>query len=226
MTNIPTTLVLAMSADGKINSIDPKVPGDYDPVDFAHLEYQISLADLILVGARTIRIHGENLIINNPELLAARKIRGQSPQPINCVVSRSLDLSPTLPFFTQEIERWIFTTQNSLEQNADATSLSEKAELIALGDTDLDWEKGYTLMADRGIRKVVALGGGSLAASLIKAGRIDDWWLTIWPFIFGGKDAPTPVEGEGFLPHDAPRMELIETRQVGNDVFLHYRTLK
>jgi 5-amino-6-(5-phosphoribosylamino)uracil reductase len=226
MTNIPTTLVLAMSADGKICSIDPKAPTDIDPVDFAHLEYQTSLADLILVGARTIRIHGDNLIINNPELLAARKIRGQSPQPINCVVSRSLDLSPTLPFFSQEIERWIFTTQNSLEQNCDAASLSKKAELIALGDTDLDWDKGYTLMAERGISKVVALGGGSLTASLIEAKRIDDWWLTIWPLIFGGKDAPTPVEGEGFLPYDAPRMELIETRQVGNDVFLHYRTLK
>ncbi|MEH2434414.1 MAG: RibD family protein [Nostoc sp.] len=226
MTAITTTLVLAMSADGKISSIDSKAPSDSDPIDFAHYEYQTSLADLILVGARTIRIHGEAFIINNPELLAARKFRGQSPQPITCVVSRSLDLSPTLPFFTQEIERWIFTIQNSLEQNSDATSLSTKAELIALGDTDLDWNKGYSLIAERGIRKVVALGGGSLTASLIKAGRIDDWWLTIWPFIFGGKDSPTPVEGEGFLPYDAPRMELIETRQVGNDLFLHYRTLK
>jgi len=226
MTNITTTLVLGMSVDGKISSIDPKTSGIDNPVDFAHLEYQTSLADLTLVGARTIRIQGGNFIINNPELLAARKIRGQSPQPINCVVSRSLDLSPTIPFFTQEIERWIFTTQNSLEQNCDATSLSKKAELIALGDTDLDWDKGYALMAERGIRKIVVLGGGSLAASLIKARRIDDWWLTIWPFILGGKDAPTPVEGEGFLANDVPRMELIETRQVGNDVFLHYRTLK
>jgi 5-amino-6-(5-phosphoribosylamino)uracil reductase len=227
MTNITTTLVLAMSADGKISSIDPKAPSDFcDPIDFAHYEYQTSLADLVLVGANTIRINGENLIINNQELLAARKFRGQSPQPITCVVSQSLDLSPTLPFFTQEIERWIFTTQHSLEQHPQATSLSEKAKLIVLGNTGLDWEQGYSLMAQQGIRKVVALGGGSLAASLIKAGKIDDWWLTVWPCVFGGKDAPTPVEGQGFLPDDAPRLELIETRQVGNDVFLHYRMLK
>src|SRR5690348_15555547 len=181
MTHIPTTLVLGMSADGKITPIDPKAPGHSDPVDFAHLEYQTSLADLVLIGAKTIRIHGENLIINNPELLAARKFRGQSPQPISCVVSRSLDLSPNIPFFTQEIERWIFTTKNSLEQNPNAKSLSKHAELIPLGDTDIDWEQGYKFMTERGISKVVALGGGSLTASLINAGRIDDWWLTIWP---------------------------------------------
>ncbi|MEH2357755.1 RibD family protein [Nostoc sp.] len=226
MSAIQTTLVLAMTADGKISAVDPKAPREPNVVDYAHVEYQVSLADLVLVGAGTIRAEGGTFAIRDRELLAAREVRGQSPQPITCVVSGSLNLSPDLPFLSQDIERWIFTTRTALERSSDTTTLQKLAELIDLGDTDLDWDRAYTLMAERGIHKVVALGGGSLTAALVKAGRIDDWWLTIWPIIFGGKHAPSPVEGEGFLPDVAPHLQLIETRQVGSDLFLHYRTVK
>ncbi|MFN6566260.1 RibD family protein [Dendronalium sp. ChiSLP03b] len=226
MTTIQTTLVLAMTADGKISAVDPKAPRDSDPVDQAHLEYQASLADLILVGAGTMRAEGQTFTIRNPELLAARQIRGQSPQPITCVVTRSLDLSPDWAFFSQDVERWIFTTKAGLEGNSNKASLDKVAGLIELGDRELDWNRAYALMAERNIQKVVALGGGSLTATLVEAGRIDDWWLTIWPVIYGGKDAPTPVEGEGFIPHAAPHLQLIETRQVGSELFLHYQTIK
>ncbi|GAA6620140.1 RibD family protein [Scytonema sp. NUACC26] len=226
MTAIQTTVVLAMTADGKISAVDPRAPRDPDPVDRAHLEYQVSLADLVLVGAGTIRSEGTTFTISNPELLAARNVRGQSPQPITCVVSGSLDLPPDLPFFNQDVERWIFTTRAAMDRKTEATILHKLADVIALGDTDLDWDRAYALITERGIRKVVALGGGSLTAALIQAGRIDDWWLTIWPIIYGGKNAPSPVEGEGFVPDAAPHLELVETRQVGSDLFLHYRTLK
>ncbi|MEH2287195.1 RibD family protein [Nostoc sp.] len=226
MSAIQTTVVLAMTADGKISAVDPKAPREPDVVDQAHLEYQASLADLILIGAGTIRAEGETFTIRDPELLAAREVRGQSPQPITCVVSGSLDLSPDLPFLSQDIERWIFTTRAALQHSSDTKTLEKLAELIDLGDTDLDWERAYTLMAERGIHKVVALGGGSLTAALLQAGRIDDWWLTIWPVIFGGKHAPSPVEGEGFIPNAAPHLQLIETRQVGSELFLHYRMVK
>ena len=226
MSAIQTTVVLAMTADGKISPVDPNVPGYSDADDQAHLEYQFSLADLVLVGAGTIRAEGVTFTIRNPELLAARKVRGQPPQPITCVVSGSLDLSLDLPFLTQDIERWIFTTRTGLERNSDATALQKLAELIDLGNTDLDWERAYTLMAERGIHKIVALGGGSLTASLAQAGRIDDWWLTIWPVMYGGKHALSPVEGEGFVANAIPHLQLVETRQIGSELFLHYRTLK
>ncbi|MBO3458054.1 RibD family protein [Aetokthonos hydrillicola Thurmond2011] len=226
MTNIQTTLVLGMTADGKITPVDQKAPRISFPADSLHLQYQASLADLFLIGAQTIRMEGVTFILDNPELSAARKVRDQSAQPITCVISRSLNIPANLPFFTQEVERWIFTTRASLEQSSNTAILSKQAELIDVGETDIDWEKAYNFMAKRGIRKVVALGGGSLTASLMDAGRIDDWWLSIWPAIYGGKQAPTPVEGEGFLPKNAPLLELIETRQVGNEFFLHYRILK
>jgi 5-amino-6-(5-phosphoribosylamino)uracil reductase len=226
MTVIQTTVVLAMTADGKISAVDPKASRDSDPADQAHLEYQVSFADLILVGAGTIRAEGTTYTIRNQELLAARNVRGQSPQPITCVVSGSLDLPSDLPFFDQDVERWIFTTRTGIERTDEAAILQKQADLIELGETDLDWDRAYTIMSERGIKKVVALGGGSLTAALVEAERVDDWWLTIWPVIYGGKKAPSPVEGEGFIPSNAPHLELVETRQIKSQLFLHYRTLK
>ena len=223
---IQTTVVLAMTADGKISAIDPKAPRHSDDADQAHVEYQASLADLLLMGSGTIRAEGKAFTIQNPELLAARSVRGQYPQPIACVVSRSLDLSPDLPFFQQDIERWIFTTKTGLQRSPDATTLHKLANVVELGDTDLNWDHAYTLMLEKGINKIVALGGGSLTAALVQAGRIDDWWLTIWPVIYGGHNVPTPVEGDGFLPSQAPQLHLVETRQIASELFLHYRTLK
>jgi 5-amino-6-(5-phosphoribosylamino)uracil reductase len=222
---LSTTVVLGMTVDGKISATDPRAPRTTDAADQAHLEYQVSLADLILVGAGTIRAEETTFTIRNPELIAARAVRGQSPQPITCVVSRSLELSVDLPFFSQDVERWVLTTRASMERNQQPT-LSNLARLVDLGNTDLDWDQAYTFLEKQGIRKVVALGGGELTATLLQVGRIDDLWLTIWPMIYGGRNAPSPVEGEGFIPNKAPPLQLIESRQIGSELFLHYQVLR
>jgi 5-amino-6-(5-phosphoribosylamino)uracil reductase len=219
-----TTAILAMSADGKISAVDRRAPREPDAADLAHLELQTSLADLVLVGAGTMRAEGAAYTIRDPQLVAARAARGQPPQPITCVVSHSLDLPTDLPFFDQPIRRWLLTTGTALVRRPDH-GLADRAEVLALGDTEIDWSAFYALLEERGIGRMALLGGGALTAALIEAGRVDDWWLTIWPLVFGGKDAPSPVEGHGFAPRLAPRLQLIETRLVGSEVFLHYRLL-
>jgi 5-amino-6-(5-phosphoribosylamino)uracil reductase len=224
MAGVSTTVVMALSIDGKISSVDPAAPRVTSPADQFHVEYQASLADLLLQGAGTIRAEGRGMTIHNPELLAARAVRRQSQQPIVCVVSQSLALSPDLPFFQQDLDRWILTTRLGLERNP-YPELHRVARLIDVGETEIDWDLAYAYLEQQGIHKVVALGGGHLTASLLKARRVDDCWLTIWPLIYGGKNTPTPVEGEGFDPHQIPPVELIESRQIGSELFLHYRVI-
>lgn len=221
---IETTVVLAMTVDGKISAVDPKAPRDSDAADQAHLEYQTSLADVILIGAGTIRAEGTAYTIRDPELLAARAERGQPAQPITCIVSQSLDLDPGLPIFSQDIERWIFTTGAALARNP-ATPLAAHARLLAHGKDTLDWNLAYQWLEASAVRKIAALGGGSLTAALLEARRVDDLWLTIWPVIYGGRNAPSPVEGPGFDPRLAPHLQLIEMRRADNEIFLHYRVL-
>lgn len=217
-----TTALFASTVDGKISAVDRRAHREPDKADQTHVEYQASLADLYLLGAGTLRSEGGTLLIRNPELLAMRAARSQSPQPITCIVSRSLKIPADLAFFSQPVERWILTTEASLKAAA-GSPLLKLAEVIPVGDQELDWEKGYALLAERGIKNIAALGGGSLNADLLKAKKLDDMWVTIWPTLFGGSEAPTAIEGDGYDPKHAPLLELLETRQISSELFLHYR---
>ncbi len=88
---------------------------------------------------------------------------------------------------------------------------------------EIDWIDAFQQLETLGIERLAILGGGKLVASVLAAGLIDELWLTVCPLILGGADAPTPVEGKGFLADLAPKLELLAVKQVGQEVFLHYR---
>ena len=67
------------------------------------------------------------------------------------------------------------------------------------------------------------MGGGHLVAMLMAADLIDELWLTVCPLIIGGKNAPTPCDGNGFSLNNAPRFTLISHQAIGDEMFLNYR---
>jgi 5-amino-6-(5-phosphoribosylamino)uracil reductase len=88
---------------------------------------------------------------------------------------------------------------------------------------EIDWIDAFQQLANFDIKRLAILGGGKLVASVLAAGLVDELWLTVCPLILGGADAPTPVEGKGFLADLAPKLQLLAVKQVGQEVFLHYR---
>ncbi|MEB3293594.1 MAG: dihydrofolate reductase family protein, partial [Synechococcales bacterium] len=77
-----TTVVLAMSADGKISDRTGAAARFGSPQDQAHLEAQVAQADAVLFGAGTLRAYQTSLSIRTPELLAQRRQAGKPEQPI------------------------------------------------------------------------------------------------------------------------------------------------
>ncbi len=218
-----TTVILAMTADGKIAN-ERRSPARFgSAADKAHLEEQISLVDAVLFGAGTLRAYGTSLPITNPDLLQQRKER--SPQPIHIVCSASGKIDPQLRFFSQPLPRWLLTTATGAKlwqgkrEFAQILVFETKDKLIK----SLDWSEVLTKLKLLGIDKLAILGGGELIASLLKADAIDEFWLTICPVIFGGREAPTPVEGIGFFQQQGQRLELLSVKQVEQEIFLHYR---
>ena len=105
-----TTIVLAMTADGKIADRNGS-PARFGSVrDKEHLERQIALADGVIFGAGTLRSYGSSLAITNVRLLQERKEKNLSLQPIHIVASVSGKLNPEARFFQQPIPRWLLTT--------------------------------------------------------------------------------------------------------------------
>lgn len=219
-----TTVILAMTADGKISDVGRSGVTFGSPVDYQHLEACVAAADGVLMGGTTLRSGGTAMRLQSPQLLAAREAAGSPPQPVQVVCSGSGRFDPALPFFRQPIPRWLLTT-------AEGASVWRKQpgfeHLLTVGSsaTGLDLRAGLAQLRGLGIERLAVLGGGHLIATLFELGAIDEVWLTVCGYIFGGTEAPTPVDGIGFTRDRAPRLRLLDVKRVEDEVFLHYQVL-
>ena len=270
---IHATVILAMSADGKITDTALTAARFGSANDKSHLEQQVAASDAVLFGNGTLRAYGTTLRVISPDLLEQRKLQGKPPQPVQIVCSRSRKFDPNWRFFQQPIPRWLLTGQDGDTAEED-TAMSFPYPIKDCRDTalpspspmqeedtavpfpypmtdcrdtalpspsptqdskfdrtlttkttggEIDWIDAFQQLETLGIERLAILGGGKLVASVLAAGLIDELWLTVCPLILGGVDAPTPVEGKGFLADLAPKLELLAVKQVGGEVFLHYR---
>ncbi len=222
-----TTAILAMTADGKIADYQRSAARFGSKNDQTHLEKQISLADGVLFGASTLRAYGTTMAVSNSQLLQARIQRSQTPQPVQIVVSASGNLDRQWRFFQQPIPRWLITlptgvkewrSQNEFERILIAHNTKEN-------NSTIDWALTLMQLKKLDLDTLAILGGGELIASLLAVDLIDELWLTICPVIFGG-NAPTPVGGKGFIQSQAKKLRLLETKQIEQEVFLHYLVQK
>ncbi len=71
-------------------------------------------------------------------------------------------------------------------------------------------------------------GGGEINWSIIKNNLFDELIVTISPFIIGGKDAITLVEGKGFDKiKKCVKLELSKTQKRNNgEIVIHYKNIK
>lgn len=220
-----TTVILAMSVDGKIADASRAAARFGSLNDQAHLERQVAQADAVLFGAETLRAYGTTLKVSQPELLHHRQQRGQPPQPIHIVCSRSAEMDPQYRFFQQSVPRWLLTTAQGVDR-WQTLPLFERILVAETAPNEINWQAAFQQFLAAGIRQLAVLGGGTLVASLLEAELIDEIWLTICPLILGGALAPTPVEGSGFLQALAPRLRLLAVQPLEQEVFLHYRVMK
>ncbi|HEY9640568.1 MAG TPA: RibD family protein [Coleofasciculaceae cyanobacterium] len=215
------TVVLAMSADGKIADAWRSPARFGSAMDKSHLETQIAQADGVLFGAATLRAYGTTLTVTNPGLLQQRRQQHKPPQPVHIVCSESGQLNPDYRFFQQHVSRWLLTSLAGAAVWRDRPEFQQV--MIAFeASGKVDWQTVFQQLSLTGLNKIVVTGGGMLVASLLAADCIDDLWLTICPLILGGGQAPSPVEGCGFPASIAPRLTLLSAQAIDQEVFLHY----
>ncbi len=221
-----TTVVLAISLDGKIADFQRSAARFGSTADKHHLETQIAPVDAVLFGAGTLRSYGTTIRISHPELLQQRQAQHKPPQPFHIVCSASGKIDPQLAFFRQPIPRWLLTTAIGAQQWADQKWADQDGfERIIVAEQAglVDWVAAFQALATLGCDRIAALGGGELIAGLLDAECVDEFRVTLCPLILGGRTAPTLVGGEGFLDAIAPRLELISAQTIDQEVFLHYR---
>jgi 5-amino-6-(5-phosphoribosylamino)uracil reductase len=218
---VHVTLILAMTADGKIGDAARTSP-HFGAADRARLHRLCAQADVLVMGAGALRAEGATVRLNDA-LAAERVAAGRPPQPVTCVVSRRGDLDRRMPFLSrQQVPRVLAVAD---EHAAAARGrLGDLAAVWACGSEQVDLERLAAQLAAHGLSQVALLGGGAFNAAWLSKLPIHRLELTLAPWLFGGADAPTPLDGEG-LP-EPRRLELVGSETVEDGLlFLSYVVL-
>ncbi len=143
-----------------------------------------TLADVILVGAQTVRAEGYGTARLSEAAMAARRDRGQAPAPRIAVVTRSLHLDWSTRLFTEATVR-PFVIAPPTADPARLAAAREVADAVVVGDTRVDLVAALRALRERDVGVVLCEGGPTLNAELAGADLIDELCLTIAPALVG-----------------------------------------
>ena len=217
-----TSLIMAVSLDGKISTRDGAGPRFASEADGIRLREVRSHADAILVGAGTI-VADDPTFTEHGKYKDLRLQRGLAPNPIKVVVSGSGSVPETARMFQPNGAAALVFTTERIPSNRLA-SLQQVAEVHCVGETSVNFRRVVEILGEMyQVRQLLIEGGGQVNFDLFREGLIDEVYLTLCPKIIGGRDVTTSVEGDGFDFLDIVDVELIDHRNVGDEIFLHYR---
>lgn len=181
LANMVGTLAGSAATGGKVGSLST-------PADASLFRALRAVADVVLVGAETVRREGYGPVRLDAERQAARINRGAAPIPPLAVVSRSLDLGFDSPAFADAATRTIVLSCSTAP--SDRLELARRhAEVIIAGNDRVDVGIAVAALAARGLRVILCEGGPTLLGELAGAGLLDELCLTIAP-VLGGDDLP------------------------------------
>ncbi len=212
-------LSCAMSVDGYIDDASAERLMLSNAEDFDRVDRVRAESDAILVGAGTLRADNPRLLVRSEALRLWRRRRCLPESPLKVALA-SHDLDPSLRFFTLGgIGKLVYCPTSSrgrLRQQVGAV-----AEVIDAGDP-LELEVVLADLATRGVRRLMVEGGMSVHTQFLAAGLVDEVHLAVAPLFVGDAEAPRFV-GPGPFPFRSPhRMELVETRPIGDVALLRY----
>lgn len=178
-----------------------------------------SLADLVMVGAGTLRAEHYGPARLDASLQDVRTARGQAPQPAIAVVTRSCELDWSTSFFTEASTRPVVVTVRDAPGERVARA-SEVSDVVLAGQGDVDLHVALSALGDRGARWVLVEGGPILNAQFAAEGLLDELCLTISPRLFAG-DGDRVLNGFDLLsPLD---MALCSVCEEDYFLFLRYK---
>lgn len=152
-----------------------------------------SLADVIVVGAGTMRAESYGPAQLDHAARTRREGWGLCPVPAIAVLTRSCRLDWAAPFFTQAQARPLVLTTSGADVT-DRDRAAKVAEVIVAGDAAVDLALALHHLADRGVDNVLAEGGPRVSAQLAAAGLLDELCLTLAPLVVAG-DATRILNG-------------------------------
>ncbi|MCX6252113.1 MAG: bifunctional diaminohydroxyphosphoribosylaminopyrimidine deaminase/5-amino-6-(5-phosphoribosylamino)uracil reductase RibD [Bacteroidetes bacterium] len=208
-------LKTAMTLDGKIATVSGEskyISGDKSRKIVHGLRHQVSA---VMVGIDTI-------LADDP-LLNVRNTGKQSKNPLKVIVDTSGRLPAGANVLKNEPQLTILATTH----HADYKKLKEiervgvQIIICAEKNNKVDLANLMNILGTMEIDSVMIEGGSTLAFSALQEKVVDKIISFISPKILGGRNAPTPIGGEG-IPNlkDALQLHDMKVKRTGEDLMI------
>ena len=207
---------LAISLDGKIaDRATPKKPLG-TPLDRKKMDVIRNQADVVVMGASTLAAY--------PHPIRIKKfLKGRKKQLVNAVVTASGNLDPSLEFWNApDVVRFVFTSLKGFEPSMRAAR--DRAFVVIASDGKTEDEVNLSHVIARlkksGLTQILVEGGGELVASFLKEKLVHDMYVTLTPWVLGGRSNPSLVGGSETLP-EWSKLKILSSKKVKDEIYLH-----
>lgn len=213
---------IAMSADGKISTRERRQVRISGSEDFARVDRIKAGSDAVMVGIGTVLADNPSLTVKSPELRAERVAAGKEEHPIRVVVDSAGRTPPDADILHKGTGRRIVAVSRKAPPER-VEALREHAAVVVTGDEAVDLPALLAELDRQGVRRLMVEGGGTLIWALFAQGLVDELQTFVGNVIIGGKDAPTPADGTGFLREaDFARLHIIETERLDDGLLIRW----
>lgn len=196
----------AMSADGKIAGSDRKQVMISSADDKKRAKSLRKEFDAILVGVGTV-------ISDDPHLTV--KDLDYDTNPIRIVLDPH-GRTPDSAMVLDERAPTVMVTLDSCDREWDCE------ETIRTGTDDIDLEDLMEQLYEMGIDRLLVEGGGETISSFFRAGIVDRYTVFVGGLIIGGRESPTPADGDGWVADGGIALTLEKSETFGNGVLLDF----
>ena len=172
------------SADGAV-TIRGDSNGLGGSTDRSAMQVLRTMADVVVVGAGTVRAEGYGGIRVGDDDVAWRRDQGLDDQPALAIVSGGLHLEPGDAVFAEAVDRPVVVTTDA-SARARGHLFAPVADVLPAGAGTVDLSAMLDAFAARGWTQVLCEGGPHLFGSLLDDGLVDEVCVTVAPRFVGG----------------------------------------
>jgi len=182
---VRANMIVSVDGGATVDGRAGGLAGSGDRVLFKVLR---EIADVVLVGAGTVRTENYSGAQLSVAARQARQARGQAEVPPIAVVTASGALDPTSRLFTvTETPPLVFTTTASFLATRDR--LHGRADVVEASTGDPIVVDPAAVLADlghRGLHRVLCEGGPTLLGDIVERNLLDELALTVAPMLVAG----------------------------------------
>lgn len=207
----------AMSADGKISSVERRQVRISGKTDLARVDALRADSDAVMVGVGTVLADDPGLRVKSEPLRRTRSDQGKPENPLRVVADSLARTPPGAKVLGQGCLLAVCAAAPAVH----TARLSQSCEILRCGEETVDLPELMSVLHERGVRRLMVEGGATLNWSMVRAGLVDEIYVYVGALLIGGKSAPTLVDGEGFA-QGFPKLKLISVKPMDEGALMKW----